>query len=147
MLAANRRVCGVVSCSARGQRSAQSPCGHFSCRSGVLLAGALGTVLLTFANLEDEPVDLFAATYFDRDRSQQFCRKTWVPPKSRLLLSQPIHLPSLEEGGKIFDFHTLLLDASQGSEVLVRGSQRDLQKQGGFRLGEGPATAIMNMPD
>src|SRR5688572_2840930 len=111
------------------------------------LPGRWGTVQLTYVNLEEEPVELFSATFFDLDRSQQFCRKTWVPAKSRLILSHPIHLPFLEEGGKAFDFHSLLLDSSQGSEVLVRGSQRDLQQRGRLRLGEEPATAIMNMPD
>lgn len=115
---------------------------------GTYLPERWGTVQLTFANLEDKPVELFAATYFDRDRSQQFCRKTWVPAQSRVILSHPIHLPTLEEGGiKGFDYHTLLVDTSQGSEVLVRDNQRDLEQKGRLRLGEEPATALMNMPD
>jgi hypothetical protein len=103
---------------------------------------------LSFVNTDDKPAELFAATFFDRDLSLQFCRKTWVPAQARLRLAHPIRVPPLEPGmKKLFKFHTLLLDSRQEGEVLLRGGLRDLKQSGELLLGEESPTAIMNMPD
>lgn len=105
-----------------------------------------GTVELQFTNLDDQPAELFAATYFDQDRTLQFGRKAWVPAKARLTLSHPIRIPSLEEGQRVFDLSTILLDPHQEDEVLLRGGSGDLQLKGTpLRLGEEPSTAMINL--
>ncbi len=114
---------------------------------GTILPGRWGALRVTFINLDDKPAELFAATYFDQDRSLQYGRKTWVPARSRLTLSHAIQVPLLEPGTKTIDIQTLLFDPKQESEVLLRGNQRDLQHSGRLRRGLEPATALMNLPD
>jgi hypothetical protein len=123
-------------------------------RVGLAPAGAAsyqperwGTVQLQFTNLEEQPAELLVATYFDKDPSLHFGRKTWVPARSRLLLAHPLLIPRGEEGTKGFDYHTLLLDPNQENESLLRGNLGELQLKGTLRLGENPITAIINLPD
>ena len=106
-----------------------------------------GTVQLQFTNLGDEPAELFAATYFAQEPTLQFGRQAWVPANSRLMVSHPLKIPSLETGRRSFPFHTILLDPHQKNEVLVRGSSGNLQLKDALRLGEEPSTAIINVPE
>lgn len=103
-----------------------------------------GTVQLQFANMDDQPAELLAVTFMDNDRSLQFGRKAWVPARSRLTLDHPIRFPPAEEGAKGFDIHTLLLDPHQKNDALLRGGLGELQLSGRLRLGEEPATVILN---
>jgi hypothetical protein len=111
------------------------------------LSDRWGTIQLQFTNLDDQPAELFAATYFEQERTLQFGRKAWVPAKARLSLAHPIKIPPVEEGVRSLNFRTMLLEASQDNEVLVRGGSGDLQLKGTLRLGEEPATALIDVAE
>ncbi|MBC7854091.1 MAG: hypothetical protein IAF94_11700, partial [Pirellulaceae bacterium] len=104
-----------------------------------------GTVQLQFTNLEEEPRELLAVTFMAKDRTLQFGRKAWVPARTRLTLDHPIRFPPAEEGAKGYDILTLLLDARQKDEAILRGGLGELQLGGRLRLAEEPATAILNL--
>ena len=114
----------------------------------VYAAGKWGEIQIQFTNSDDQPAELFAATYFEDQPGLQYCRQTWIPAKSRLLLSHPILVPSNSpEGLRAFSYRTLLIDPRQENEILIRDSTGGLQPQGFLRNDEKTITAIIDDPD
>ncbi|MSR58679.1 MAG: hypothetical protein EXS05_13670 [Planctomycetaceae bacterium] len=93
-----------------------------------------GTLHVQLTNPTDRPLELMAATYFDGEPTLQYGRRAWVPARSRLETWHPVRLPKVaSDGGKRYNFHTLVMDASQSQEVLLRSNSGYLQHDGTLR--------------
>lgn len=106
-----------------------------------------GAIQITFVNLNDEPAELLASSFFEIDPTLQFGRRTWVPARSRLTLTHPVRIPELPEGSTYCSIRTVLLDPRKKDEVLVRGGSGSLQEETRLFLSDVPSTAIINVPE
>ncbi|MBI3862702.1 MAG: hypothetical protein HY290_12500 [Planctomycetia bacterium] len=66
------------------------------------------------------PRDVISATYFDSEPTLQYARRIWLPPRSRLHTWVPVLVPNLPEGASQYSFHSLVFDAAQSREVLMK---------------------------
>ena len=106
-----------------------------------------GIIQLAFVNLDDQPVELMASSFFDNDPALQFARKIWVPAKSRLTVTNPVRVPTLPERSTSSGLTTVLIDPHQKQEILVRGGTGDLQQDFSLSMSDNPSTAMINVPE
>lgn len=106
-----------------------------------------GAIQITFVNLNDEPSELLASSFFEIDPTLQFGRKSWVPARSRLTLTHLVRIPALPEGSTSCNIRTVLLDPKIKDEVLVRGSSGSLQEEVLLLMSDSPSTALINVPE
>lgn len=90
-----------------------------------------GLLHMNVSNLRDEPRELLVATYFDAEPTLQFGRRIWLPPRSSLHTTQPVRIPKLDPKlGRALNFHTLVLDAEDSQEVLLKDDSGKLLNDG-----------------
>lgn len=86
-----------------------------------------GTLFLKLENASDTVRNLLCSTYFDEQSTLQFARQVWLPAHSRLTVSHPVLVPKLDPSkGRTATAHSLVIDSSSGSEVLVRNESGQL---------------------
>ncbi|WP_397570930.1 hypothetical protein [Schlesneria sp. T3-172] len=71
---------------------------------------------------------LLCTTYFADYPTLQYGRQLTVPARSRLQLSHPVRLPLFETStGTTANIHTLVIDESEGKEVLIKNDSGQLR--------------------
>lgn len=89
-----------------------------------------GELHFNLENSSSTDRELHCTSYFAPDSTLQFGRKVWLPARSRLGLSHPILLPPSERiANQTADIHSLLIEHSQGAEVLVRNDAGQLRHE------------------
>ena len=106
-----------------------------------------GCIQVAFVNLDEQPAELLASSFFEEDPTWQFGRRTWVPGRSRLTLTHPVRIPALKAGSTSCSIRTVLVDPSKKDEVLVRGNSGGLQEEVRLLVSDIPSTAIVNVPE
>ncbi|MEZ6049960.1 MAG: hypothetical protein R3C02_01005 [Planctomycetaceae bacterium] len=90
--------------------------------------GHWGEFQLRLENGGEEDRELLCTSYFDGLPGLQYGRKFWLPAKSKLSLSHPVLIPSADQiPGASVHIRSLLVDDSQGQEVLLKNSSGQLQ--------------------
>ncbi len=80
-----------------------------------------GELHFSVVNAREEPREMICATSFDVQPLLQFGRRVWVPAKSILRVSHPVVIPKYDASrGPILNLHTVVLDASDKSEVFLK---------------------------
>ncbi len=94
----------------------------------VYVPGQWGDFHLRLDNREDTPKELLCTSFFDSRSTLQYGRKFWLPARSSLVLSHPVLIPTAEQlSGDRLDVHSLVVDDSQGKEVLIKSGDGRLQ--------------------
>lgn len=102
-----------------------------------------GLLNLHLQNPTDTPLELLATTFFQGESALQYGRRVWVPPHSRLQTWHPLRLPRSATGQSLNTL-TLVMDARQEREVLLRGDHGYLQIDGNLRgTDEDSVTALI----
>lgn len=105
-----------------------------------------GQVNLQLWNRSEEPLELLASTFFENEPTLQYGRRIWMPPKSQLLTWQPVRLPRTGASLSV-NTRTLMMDARQEREVLLRTDSGSLQFDGNLRVtDEETMTGLMDAP-
>lgn len=101
-----------------------------------------GQLNVELVNPSDEPIELLTSTFFQDEPMLQFGRRNWIPPRSRL---QTWHLLRLPQAGtnRSVNTRTLVMDAHQEREVLLRGNGGYLQVDGLLRIADDEAVTGM----
>lgn len=95
-----------------------------------------GMLRVNVINRQEQPLELFSATYFDEEPTLQYGRKIWLPPRSRMQTWHPVRIPEkVGPDGKTVHFHSLVMDASQAQEVLIRTESGQMQHDGFLQVG------------
>ncbi len=92
-----------------------------------------GQVNLELLNPTDAPVELLASTFFESEPTLQYGRRIWIPPKSKLQSWHPLRL-SRAGSNQFVNIRTLVMDARQEREVLLRSDSGALQFDGHLRV-------------
>ncbi len=89
-----------------------------------------GELHLHLENSSRTDRELLCTSYFAPDATLQFGRKVWLPAQSRLNLSHPVLLPPADHFPNLTaNIHSLLVDQSQGGEVLVKNESGQLRHE------------------
>ncbi len=114
---------------------------------GVYRSEMWGQVNLDLLNPTDAPVELLVSTFFENEPTLQYGRRIWMLPKSQLQTWQPLRLS--QTGAKLsVNIRTLVMDARQEREVLLRSDSGALQFDGILRVtDEEVMTGIIEAPD
>ncbi len=111
-----------------------------------------GILQVRLANPYDEPVEMFATTFFVDEPTLQFGRRVWVPPRARIQAWHPVLIPAkVSDGGKRADFRTLVTQTGaphqdQDREVLIRSDSGHLQLDGSLQVSNSePVTGIIDL--
>ena len=90
-----------------------------------------GLLHVNATNRLDQPLEIISATYFNDEPTLQYGRKIWLPPRSRIHAWHPIRIPDKISGdGKKLNFHSLVMDANAGQDVLIRTESGQMQHDG-----------------
>ena len=92
-----------------------------------------GQVNLELLNPSDAPVELLACTFFESEPALQYGRRIWIPPKSKLQSWHPLRLSRTGTNHSI-NIRTLVMDARQEREVLLRSDSGALQFDSNLRM-------------
>jgi hypothetical protein len=114
---------------------------------GVYRSEIWGQLNLDLVNPTDEPIELLASTFFESEPTLQYGRRTWIPPKSRLHSGHPLRMTRTGENRSV-NVRTLVMDARQQREVLVRSDSGALQFDSHLRVtNETSVTGFMEFLD
>ncbi len=86
-----------------------------------------GSLNVQLVNPTSEPLELFSTTYFEEEPTLQFGRRVWVPARSRIEVWHPILVPDVSADVTQFNLRSLVMDARQAREVLIRSDSGFLQ--------------------
>lgn len=86
-----------------------------------------GSLNVQLVNPTSEPLELLSTTYFEEEPTLQFGRRVWVPPRSRIEVWHPILVPDVSADVTQFNLRSLVMDARQAREVLIRSDSGYLQ--------------------
>ncbi len=86
-----------------------------------------GGLNVRLVNPTNEPIELFTSTYFEDNPTLQFGRRVWLPPQSRMQTWHPLLMPEVGAEVATFPLRTLVMDARQSREVMIRGDSGYLQ--------------------
>ena len=92
-----------------------------------------GQVNLELVNPTDAPMELLASTFFESEPALQYGRRIWIPPKSKLQSWHPLRLTRTGANASV-NIRTLVMDARQEREVLLRSDSGALQFDGSLRV-------------
>ncbi len=99
-----------------------------------------GVLHVHLVNRKQVPLELLAATYFEHEKTLQYGRRVWMPPRSRMVTWHPAKLPpQVAEGGKVFKFYSLVKDADQAGEDLIRTESGQMLHDGMLQVGDARA--------
>lgn len=105
--------------------------------TSVYVPNRWGIIHLSLKNPTADPLEVLATTYFEDEPTLQFGRRVWIPAKSQMQTWHPVLMPrGSDEGRERFDFRTLVMDAAQQREVLIRSDSGALQFDGLLRANE-----------
>ena len=86
-----------------------------------------GDLRINLINAREEPRELLCSTYFGDQSNLQFGRRIWVPARSKLQISHPVVIPKCDFAkGRTLNLQTLVVDATEGSDVLVKTNSGQL---------------------
>ncbi len=103
-------------------------------------------VNVELVNPTDEPIELLTATFFQDEPSLQYGRRNWIPAKSRLQTWHVLRIPRTG-ANRTVNTRTLVMDARQEREVLLRGDGGYLHLDGLVRLtDEDSVTGMFEAP-
>lgn len=106
--------------------------------------GRWGLLNLTLTNTSDDDLELLCATYFDTEKTLQYGRRVWIPARSRLMISHPLRLPASGDQGTRYGIHTLMMEAEEGSETLVKDDSGKMELSNTLQsVSSGPVTGIV----
>ena len=110
--------------------------------------GKWGIFDVILSNSHDDTRELLVTTYFVDEPTLQYGRRVWVPPRSQMRTWYPILIPTeVSEGARRTGTRTLVTDAGQKSEVLIRSDSGHLQHDGSLQVAKaGPVTGIIDIP-
>lgn len=94
-----------------------------------------GQINVQLLNPTDDPQELLVTTFIQDEPALQYGRRCWIPPRSRLQTWHPLRIPQSVTGNKV-DIRTLVMDARQEREVLLRGDGGQLQLDGVLRVSD-----------
>lgn len=86
-----------------------------------------GGLNVQLMNPTQQPAELLSTTYFEGQPTLQFGRRIWVPPRSRMQTWHPILVPDAGPEVTTFDLRTLVMDANQPRDVMIRSDSGSLQ--------------------
>ncbi len=86
-----------------------------------------GGLNVQLVNPTQQSVELVSSTYFEGQPTLQFGRRVWVPPRSRMQTWHPILVPNVGAEVTTFDLRTLVMDANQPRDVMIRSDSGFLQ--------------------
>ncbi|MBC7816554.1 MAG: hypothetical protein IAG10_06680, partial [Planctomycetaceae bacterium] len=109
---------------------------------GVYRPEKWGQLNVQLVNPTDEPLELLTATFFQDEPTLQYGRRSWLPPKSKLQTWHPLRLPRMGTNGSV-NIRTLVMDARQEREVLLRSDGGYLQVDGILRVTDEEAVTGM----
>jgi hypothetical protein len=104
-----------------------------------------GHVTLHLQNPSDQPLELLTTTFFEHEPTLQYGRRVWVPPRSQMHVWQPLRLPR-EGGGSSLNLRTLVMEAGQSREVLLRSDIGFRQLDSTVRIMDDAVTGVVEAP-
>lgn len=105
-----------------------------------------GTLHVNVINRQQQPLELFSATYFDDEPTLQYGRKIWLPPRSRMQTWHPVRIPEkVGPDGKTVHFHSLVMNASESQEVLIRTESGQMEHDGFLQVGKEMVTGLIDI--
>jgi hypothetical protein len=128
--------------SAAAQSDAPQPLeyrvAHLSAVGGGVYAHAAdewSLLTLQLANRGEHPVELLCTSYFDVEPTQQYGRRVWLPPRSRLQTQYPIRIPPLSDPEQTgFGMHTMVSIAGDTPAGIVRDDSGRLRMSETLRI-------------
>ncbi len=99
----------------------------------VYRSGMWGQVNLELQNPTDAPIELLAATFFESEPALQYGRRVWIPPKSKVQSWHPLRITRTGANASV-NIRSLVMDARQEREVLLRSDSGALQFDGTLRV-------------
>ncbi len=107
-----------------------------------------GDLRITLTNPRAEAREILCTTYFDQDPSLQYGRRLSLFPNSLLRISHPLLIPKSDpEKGRNLNLHSLVLDVSSGTEVMVKDDNGLLIHDGALTVTHGGrTTAVISSP-
>ena len=92
--------------------------------------GVWSMVSFEAINPASEPREILTLTYFDGHPNVQYGRRLWVPAHSKRRSSYPIKPPPDDLEANSYEVHTMLIDASSGTEVVLENDDRRMTFSG-----------------
>lgn len=104
-----------------------------------------GDLRINLVNSRDEPRELLCTTYFNDRPNMQFGRRVWVPARSILHISHPVVIPPCDPNkGRTLNIQSLIVDSTEGSDVLVKNRSGQLMHDGALLVTHTPRnTAVI----
>lgn len=106
-----------------------------------------GVMRVDVVNRLDEPLEVLSTTYFDSQSALQFGRKIWLPPRSRMRSWHPAKVPNVKREEKTTGFHSLVMNADDSSQALIRAESGEMQHTGFLSLNHETVTGIIQNID
>jgi hypothetical protein len=90
---------------------------------------------LRLTNRDDQPVEVLCTSYFDSEPTQQYGRRVWLPPRSRLQTWYPIRIPPLSDPEQTdVEMHTMVSIAGDSQAGMVRDDTGRLRMSETLRI-------------
>lgn len=103
----------------------------------VYVSDKWGMLHLRLVNPQDREIEVLCVTAFEQEKTLQFGRRVWLPPRSRTETWHPIKLPRLPKAEmKTIDYRTSVMEAGAGEETLIRDESGKMQLTGTLRVSE-----------
>ena len=107
-----------------------------------------GSLNVQLVNPTNEPLELLSTTYFEEEPTLQFGRRVWIPPRSRIEVWHPILVPQVSADVTQFNLRSLVMDAREAREVLIRSDSGYLQHEAILRRTvDTPVTGLIDTHD
>ncbi|RLT21015.1 MAG: hypothetical protein DWI28_00190 [Planctomycetota bacterium] len=107
-----------------------------------------GSLNVQLVNPTNEPLELLSTSYFEEEPTLQFGRRVWIPARSRMETWHPILMPNVAADVTRFNLRSLVMDAKQAREVLIRSDSGYLQLDAALRRTEAtPVTGLIETLD
>lgn len=82
---------------------------------------------INLVNARDVPRDLICSTYFSNQPNLQYGRRVWLPAQSVMHISHPVVIPPCNpDQGRGLNLQSLIVDATEGGDVLVKSNSGQL---------------------
>jgi hypothetical protein len=102
-----------------------------------------GVMRVDVVNRLEKELEVLSATYFDAEPTLQFARKIWLPPRSKMQSWHPAKVPNAKREEKTTGFHSLVREAEDDNQVLIRADSGEMQHAGFLSLNHEPVTGVI----
>lgn len=110
----------------------------------VYLPEKWGDLRINLMNSREEPRELLCTTYFNDRPNLQFGRRVWVPARSILRIAHPVVIPPCDPAkGRTLNLQSLIVDSTEGSDVLVKNRSGQLLHDGAILVTHSPRNTGM----